>query len=167
MRNGAVPAYDLAITSMAMMKADLCAGFALLLLMATASAASATGFTHVLNAGRYRIDVIIENPKNSQQQTVRQVERCLKSEAIANHVVFEMLSDTPASACPKYEVCAGEFRTGFIARCASEHPASAVGMFALEPNEFRGRIEVKNGNDKLTNVEIQYGERVGNCDPER
>ena len=40
-------------------------------------------------------------------------------------------------------------------------------MFALEPNEFRGRIEVKNSDDKLTNVEIQYGERIGDCDPKR
>ncbi|HVX35819.1 MAG TPA: hypothetical protein VHC71_06345 [Hyphomicrobium sp.] len=149
------------------MTADLRAGIAFLVLVATASPVSATGFTHVLNAGRYRIDVIVENPKSGQQQTVKQVERCLGSEAIANHVVFEMLSDTPASACPKYEVCAGEFRTGFIARCTSELPSSAVGMFALEPNEFRGRIEVKNSDDKLTNVEIQYGERIGDCDPER
>lgn len=164
---GTVAAFDLAKTSMATMNAGLCVRFALLFLIAAGSPALATGLTHVLNPGRYRIDVIVENPKSGQQQTVRQVERCLKPEAIANHIVFEMLSDTPASACPKYEVCAGEFRTGFIARCTSERPRSAVGMFALEPNEFRGRIEVKNGDGKLTNVEIQYGERVGNCDPER
>ena len=100
MSKGAVSTFDLLIASQATMTADLRAGIALLLLIAMASSASATGFTHVLNAGRYRIDVIVENPKSGQQQTVRQVERCLGSEAIANHVVFEMLSDTPASACP-------------------------------------------------------------------
>jgi hypothetical protein len=70
----------------------------------------------------------------------------------------------PASDCPKYEVCAGETRTGFIAQCASADISSAVGMFALEPTAFRGRIEVKDAAGKLKNVEIQYGRRTGACD---
>lgn len=142
------------------------AGFlasAVMLLAATASFASATGVTHVLNSGRYKIEVIVEDPTSGQQQTLRHVDRCLGSDAIASHAVFEMLSDTPASACPKYEVCAGQSRTGFIARCEVAPSTSAVGMFALDANAFRGRIEVKNGEGKLTNVEIQYGERVGDC----
>lgn len=126
----------------------------------------ATGFNHVLKPGRYKIEVIVENPRNGQQTSVRHVERCLEPQAIANHVIFEMLSDTPATHCPKYEICAGEVRTGFVAQCIPASSTSAVGMFALEPGHFRGRIEVKNADDKLTNVEIQYGDWLGDCDPD-
>lgn len=127
--------------------------------------ASATGFNHILKPGRYKIEVIVENPRNGQQTTVRQIERCLEPQAIADHVIFEMLSDTPASQCPKYEICAGEVRTGFMAQCMPVSSSSAVGMFALEPNHFRGRIEVKDATDSITNVEIQYGDWLGECDP--
>lgn len=123
----------------------------------------ATGFKHVLKPGRYRIDVIVEDPQSGIRKTVRQVERCIDSRAITDHVVFEMLSDTPASNCSKYEICAGEVRTGFMTQCPSTSPVSAVGMFALEPDSFRGRIEVKNADDRLTNIEIQYGNRLGDC----
>lgn len=122
-----------------------------------------TGLNHVLQPGSYQVDVIAEDPATGAQRTVRQVERCLEAPAIVNHEVFAILSDMPASACPKYEVCAGETRTGFIAQCASADPATAVGMFALEPTAFRGRIEVKDAAGKVTNVEIQYGQRMGTC----
>jgi hypothetical protein len=122
-----------------------------------------TGLNHVLQPGSYQVDVIAEDPATGAQRTVRQVERCLEAPAIVNHEVFAILSDMPASACPKYEVCAGETRTGFIAQCASADPASAVGMFALEPTAFRGRIEVKDAAGQVTNVEIQYGQRIGAC----
>jgi len=125
--------------------------------------ASPAGVKHRLAPGLYRVDVIVEDVTSGRQQTVRQVERCLQQDAIANHTVFGMFSDTPASACAKYEVCAGEFRTGFIARCAGGSAPTAVGMFALEADAFRGRIEVKNADDQKTNVEIQYGERIGDC----
>lgn len=147
-----------------MMKAKTCTtAVALLAWGSMLAPVWATGFTHVLKPGRYRIDVIVEDPRSGQQQTVRQVERCFGSEAIVNHTTFEMLSSTPVSSCPKYEICAGEFRTGFMAQCQAGDPASAVGMFALEADAFRGRIEVKDGRDALTNVEIQYGERIGDC----
>lgn len=122
-----------------------------------------TGLNHVLQPGSYQVDVIAEDPATGAQRTVRQVERCLEAPAIVNHEVFAILSDMPASACPKYEVCAGETRTGFIAQCASADPSRAVGMFALEPTAFRGRIEVKDAAGKVTNVEIQYGQRTGAC----
>lgn len=128
---------------------------------ATTSVAQATGFAHVLQPGRYKIEVVLEDLKTGQQQTLQQVERCLASEAIANHVIFEILSDTTASECSKYEICAGETRTGFIAQCMTG--PSAVGMFALEQKHFRGRIEIKNQNGQLTHVELQFGERIGDC----
>lgn len=134
------------------------------LLLGIPSPSEATGFKHVLKPGRYKIDVIVEDPQSGAQRTIRQVVKCIEPPALANHVVFEMLSDTPASNCPKYEICAGEVRTGFMAQCIPTTPTSAVGMFALEANNFRGRIEVKDGDDKLTNVEIQYGDRIGDCD---
>jgi hypothetical protein len=141
-----------------------CIACAVLLGPLTCSSPSwATGFNHVLKPGRYRIEVIVEDPRNGWRRTVRNVERCLEPEAIANHVIFEILSDTPASHCPKYEICAGELRTGFMAQCAPASATSAVGMFALEPESFRGRIDVKDGDDQLTNVEIQYGDRLGDC----
>lgn len=148
-----------------MIKPMAVASASLLLLLALVSPSWATGFNHVLKPGRYKIEVIVENPHNGLQKTVRHIERCLEPQAITNHVIFEMLSDTPASACPKYEICAGETRTGFMAHCVPASPTSAVGMFALEPDNFRGRIEVKDGNGQLTNVEIQYGERLGDCGP--
>ncbi|MBK9080445.1 MAG: hypothetical protein IPL91_15735 [Hyphomicrobium sp.] len=123
----------------------------------------ATGFKHVLKPGRYAIEVIVEDPHSGLHKTVKRVERCLQPQAIANHVIFELLSDTPASGCEKYEICAGEFRTGFMAQCTPTSAVSAVGMFALEPDQFRGRIEVKNG-DELSNVEIQYGTRLSDCE---
>lgn len=135
-----------------------------LLSLTVSASALATGFNHVLKPGRYKIEVIVEDPRDGQQSTVRRVERCLEPQAIADHVIFEMLSETPASNCPKYEICAGQIRTGFMAQCVPASPVTAVGMFALEPNSFRGRIEVKNGDDQLTDVEIQYGDRVGDCD---
>lgn len=130
---------------------------------ATTSSADATGFTHVLKPGRYKIDVLVEDPASGRQTTTRQVERCLEPQAIAGHVIFEMLSNSPASSCPKYEICAGEFRTGFMAQCLTGEQNSAVGMFALEADGFRGRIEIRNAQDIVTNVEIQYGERIGEC----
>lgn len=149
------------------MKAKTCAAAVALVTWGSMPAPVwATGFAHILKPGRYQIDVIVEDPRSGQQQTVRQVERCFAPEAIVNHTTFEMLSSTPASSCPKYEICAGEFRTGFMAQCEASDPASAVGMFALEPNAFRGRIEVKDGHDALTHVEIQYGERIGDCGSE-
>lgn len=122
-----------------------------------------TGLNHVLQPGSYEVEVIAEDPATKAQQTVRKVERCLEAPAIVKHEVFAILSDMPASDCPKYEVCAGETRTGFIAQCASADISSAVGMFALEPTSFRGRIEVKDAAGKLKNVEIQYGRRTGAC----
>lgn len=136
----------------------------LFVLLALLSPSWATGFNHILKPGRYQIEVIVENPRDGLQKTVRHVERCLEPQAITNHGIFEMLSDTPASKCPKYEVCAGETRTGFMAHCVPASPTTAVGMFALEPDNFRGRIEVKNGDDQLTHVEIQYGNRLGDCE---
>ena len=122
-----------------------------------------TGLNHVLQPGSYQVEVIAEDPATGNQRTVRHVERCLEPLAIVKHEVFAILSDLPASACPKYEVCAGETRTGFIAQCASGNPSTAVGMFALETEAFRGRIEVKDAAGKVTNVEIQYGLRTGAC----
>lgn len=130
--------------------------------MATSSAAAAE-FTHRLAPGNYSIEVIVEDPGSGEKKTVRQVEKCFRPAAIANHAVFEMLSSSQASACPKYEICAGEFRTGFIAQCLDDHPMLAVGMFALETNNFRGRIEVKDRSDRVVHIEIQYGARVGDC----
>jgi hypothetical protein len=129
----------------------------------TQATAQATGLVHVLQPGSYQVEVIAEDPVTGQQRTVRRVERCLEASAIVNHEVFAILSDIPASACPKYEVCAGETRTGFIAQCAPANPSTAVGMFALENTAFRGRIEVKDASGKVTNVEIQYGLRTGAC----
>jgi hypothetical protein len=125
--------------------------------------ASATGFKHVLTPGRYKIDVIVENPKDGSKRTIGQLERCIEPQKIAEHTIFEMFSKSPASGCPAYEICAGEFRTGFIAQCLKGSAASAIGMFALEPESFRGRIEVKGPDDRLTDIEIQYGERIGDC----
>lgn len=147
------------------MKAGVWSSVVLLATFASMPLAHATGFTHVLKPGRYIIDVIVEDARSGRQQTVRQVEKCLQPEAIASHVIFEMLSNSPASSCPKYEICAGEFRTGFVAQCMQGAASSAVGMFALEPENFRGRIEVKDGQDALTAVEIQYGKRIGDCVP--
>jgi hypothetical protein len=129
-----------------------------------ATSAQGTGVTHVLQPGSYQVEVISENPATGEQRTVRRVERCLEAPAIVKHEVFAILSDIPASACPKYEVCAGDTRTGFIARCAPADAPTAVGMFALEAAAFRGRIEVKDGAGKVTDVEIQYGLRTGPCD---
>jgi hypothetical protein len=133
------------------------------ILLSYSSPSWGTGFNHVLQPGRYRIEVIVEDPRNGRRRTLGHIERCLEPAAIANHVIFDMLSDTPASRCPKYEICAGEARTGFMAQCAPASPTSAVGMFALEPENFRGRIEVKDGDGQITNVEIQYGDRLGDC----
>lgn len=124
----------------------------------------ATGFKHILKPGRYAIEVIAEDPRSGLHRTVKRVERCLQPQEIANHVIFEMMSDTPASGCERYEICAGELRTGFMAQCTPTSTISAVGMFALEPDQFRGRIEVKIGNEELSNVEIQYGTRLGDCE---
>ncbi|WP_334146641.1 hypothetical protein [Hyphomicrobium sp.] len=135
----------------------------ILVVLSFQSASWATGFVHVLKPGLYRIDVIAEDVPTGRQTTVRQVERCLEPQAIAAHGTFEMLSASPASSCPKYEICAGETRTGFMAQCAPDIPLSAVGMFALEPESFRGRIEVTDGDGNLVDIEIQYGERVGDC----
>lgn len=138
---------------------------AVLVALSFPSPSEATGFKHVLKPGRYKIDVIVEDPQSRQRKTVREVERCLEPQAIINHTVFEILSDTPATGCPKYEICAGEVRTGFMAQCLPASPPSAVGMFALEADSFRGRVEIKDGDDRLTNIEIQYGDRLGDCDP--
>lgn len=127
------------------------------------TATHGTGVSHVLQPGNYQVEVIAEDPATGNQRTVRHVERCLEPSAIVKHEVFAILSDIPASACPKYEVCAGETRTGFIAHCASADAANVVGMFALEAAAFRGRIEVKDATGKVTNVEIQYGLRTGAC----
>lgn len=127
------------------------------------NAALATSVTHVLQPGSYQVEVIAEDPATGQQRTVRHIDRCLEPSAIVKHEVFAILSDMPASACPKYEVCAGETRTGFIAQCANGNPSTAIGMFALESEAFRGRIEVKDAAGKVTNVEIQYGLRTGAC----
>jgi len=141
-----------------------CAGALVAVAVAFAqTAAYGTGVTHVLQPGSYRVEVIAEDPASGQQRTVRVVERCLEAPAIVKHEVFAILSDMPASSCPKYEVCAGETRTGFIAQCAPADASQAVGMFALEPAAFRGRIEVKNAAGTVTNVEIQYGQRTGAC----
>ncbi len=136
---------------------------AALLIILVEPPAFATGFDHVLKPGRYKIDVIVENPHTGRQQTVTSVERCIDAAAITNHKVFEMLSDTPASKCVKYEICAGETRTGFMAQCTPSSATSAIGMFALEPDNFRGRIEVKDGADQITNIELQYADRLGDC----
>lgn len=141
------------------------AGIALLAIVTSIPVAWPTGFVHVLKPGRYKIEVIIEDPHSGLQQTVRHVEKCIQPEAIVRHEIFEMLSKSPASSCPKYEICAGEFRTGFMAQCLEGGDISAVGMFALEPENFRGRIEVKDGQNAKIAVEIQYGGRVGDCLP--
>lgn len=123
----------------------------------------ATGLNHVLQPGSYKVEVIAEDPASGKQRTVRVVERCVEAPAIVKHEVFAILSDMPASSCPKYEVCAGETRTGFIAQCAPADASQVVGMFALEPAAFRGRIEVKDAAGAVTNIEIQYGQRTGAC----
>lgn len=137
--------------------------FAVLAMLPGLTRAHGTGVTHVLQPGNYKVEVIAEDPASRQQRTLRVVERCLEAPAIVNHDVFAILSDMPASACPKYEVCAGETRTGFIAQCGPADSSQAVGMFALEATAFRGRIEVKNAAGTVTNVEIQYGQRTGMC----
>src|SRR5262249_52030265 len=87
------------------------------LLLVTVSPAGSTGFEHLLKPGRYRIDVIAENPKTGERTTIRQISQCIDASAITNHAVFGILSQTKASGCPNYEICAGRDRTGFIAQC--------------------------------------------------
>ncbi|HLH12344.1 MAG TPA: hypothetical protein VKV77_10760 [Methylovirgula sp.] len=125
--------------------------------------AYAAEIEHALTPGLYKIDVLLGRPDSGQLKPVKQVEKCLSADAIANHTVFDMLSDSPVAQCPKYDVCAGQFRTGFVAQCLGSNAQSAIGMFALEPKEFRGRIDIKDGNGNVLQSEIQYGDRVGNC----
>lgn len=118
---------------------------------------------HALSPGLYKIDVLTGNASGTQLREVRQVNRCISSVSIVNHTVFNMLSDFSVSQCPEYQVCGGEFRTGFVAQCTGRDAQSALGMFALEPTNFRGRIDVRDGSGTVIGTEIQYGDRVGDC----
>lgn len=116
---------------------------------------------HALQPGLYEIEVTVERGASRQPPIV--VKRCFEPEAIANHTIFEVLSDASISNCPKYEICAGPNRTGFMAHCTDTRPASAVGMFALEPDSFRGRIEFDRDTINAPHSEVQYGRRIGEC----
>ena len=116
---------------------------------------------HALRPGLYEIEVTVERGASQQQPIV--VKRCFEPEAIASHTIFEVLSDESISTCPKYEICAGPNRTGFMAHCTGTRPASAVGMFALERNSFRGRIEFDRDTANPPSSEVQYGRRIGEC----
>ncbi len=126
-------------------------------------AASAADVVHALAPGLYKIDVFRGDAEGKALRTVKQVESCISAAMIAHHTVFKMLSDHPVSQCPEYNVCGGEFRTGFVAQCIGTDSRSALGMFALGPSDFRGRIDIRNGESKIVGTEIQYGERVGRC----
>jgi hypothetical protein len=118
---------------------------------------------HALSPGLYKIDVLTGNASGAQLSEVKQVNRCISSASIVNHTVFAMLSNFSVSQCPEYQVCGGEFRTGFVAQCAGRDAQSALGMFALEPTNFRGRIDVRDASGTVIGTEIQYGDRVGDC----
>ena len=128
--------------------------------VASSSKVAAAEVTHALVPGWYRVEVISKDPKSGDQHTTRITDRCLDAAAIDEHRIFGVLGQSPVAGCPNYEVCAGATRTGFIAQCVH---SSAIGMFALEGNTFRGRIEVKDDLGTLNYIELQYATRLGDC----
>lgn len=132
-------------------------------LLSSSACAGSQPQIHALTAGLYKIDVMVGDANGNRLKTIRQVKRCISSLSIANHTVFHMLSNYPASQCPQYQVCGGEFRTGFVAECPGKDGESALGMFALDTKDFRGRIDVKDANGKVVGTEIQYGDRISDC----
>ena len=115
-----------------------------------------------LQPGRYEVEVGLELPHVENLNMRRTAPICVGADG--GRRGLPVLSDnTPLLGCPLSDIRQAGDRLTFAIRCEGSNTASAVAVYTLADDAFRGRITIRMGGKNMTMAETQAGRRVGDC----
>jgi hypothetical protein len=116
-----------------------------------------------LAPGMYEVEVRLELPNLGEVAPPVIERRCMTAEALASGAAFAILSSNPLARCLRSGMRVESSRVIFAVACPGPNAPSAIATFDLEPEAFRGRIEMNLGGKSMTMTEVQAGRRRGEC----
>ncbi len=126
-----------------------------------ATNAIATGIP--LTPGLYQIEVRISLPNVQDVAQPLLLKRCVTDGDLAAGRAFFVLSDNPLKNCDLLEYRVEDDQASFRIVCPGPNKASAIGVFSLMPDAYRGSIKMNMGGKNMTMTEAQIGKRMGAC----
>ncbi len=133
------------------------------LLLAALVATAAAAAEPALSPGLYRVEVRIALPNVQEVAAPMVFDRCISAADLQSGQAFRVLSDNPLKACDVLDYRMSDATATYRIACQGPNKGSAVGVFDLAHNAYRGVIRMNMGGKNMTMSETQAGKRTGDC----
>jgi hypothetical protein len=126
-------------------------------------APSASAAEPMLDPGLYRVEVRLELPNVLPSVEPMTLSRCVSASDLASGRAFLILSKNPLRTCDVFDYRIDGQTVRYRIACPGPNRGSAVAVFRVSGNSYRGRIDMDMGGKNMTMAETQAAVRIGDC----
>jgi hypothetical protein len=131
--------------------------------LAALAATAAAAAEPALSTGWYQVEVRIALPNVQEVAAPMVVSRCISAADLQSGQAFGVLSDNPLKECDVLDYQVSDGTATYRIACQGPNKGSAVAVFDLARDAYRGVIKMNMGGKNMTMSEAQAGKRTGDC----
>jgi len=116
-----------------------------------------------LEPGLYQVEVRISLPNVAVAAPPMKLTRCIVPDDLLSGRAFFVLSDNPLRECAMADYQTSAAAARYRIECPGPNRGSAVAVFDVRQNSYRGTISMNMGGKNMTMSETQVGKRISAC----
>jgi hypothetical protein len=113
--------------------------------------------------GLYEVEIRISLPNVQDTAPPQKLIRCVTADDLRTGQAFFVLSENPLRGCDLLDYERAGTTALYRIACPGPNRGSAVALFDLASDQYRGTIKMNMGGKNMTMSESQIGRRVGDC----